>query len=312
MTSTLSVGTRSAAVRAMQQQLAKLGQYKEVIDGQYGPVTKKAVAAFEAANGLRADGVADGTTRDAIARAATNAKALFPGMIGARVEKLQAQLKRLGLYKAEVDGQYGPVTRAAVRAFERKHGWRTDGIAGQRVQEQLAKEVSKLPPPPKPTWKTVKAPPSDYRIISFRGVKVDVRTRVMVERAESYMKKMGINSKLSFSQGSFNHSVSASAGTHDGGGALDIRIGGFSSATADKVVKALRMAGFAAWRRGVNDTFSPHIHAIAIGDRQASAVAKAQVAEYFRGGDGLVGSRTDIHLTSLGHNIGRPVPNWAR
>lgn len=314
MTSTLSVGTRSAAVRTMQEQLKKLGQYKEVIDGQYGPVTKKAVADFERANGFRADGVADGTTRDAIARAASHPRALFPGMVGSRVEKLQSQLKRLGFFKGDVGGHYGPITREAVRKFERKHGWNADGIAGKRFQDQLAKEVGALPPAPKPpqSWKNVKAPPHDYRIINFRGVKVDVRTRVMVERAESYMRKMGINSKLSFSQGSFNTSVDASAGTHDGGGALDIRIGNFSSKTADNVVKALRMAGFAAWRRGVNDSFDPHIHAIAIGDRKMSSIARSQVAEYFRGGDGLVGSRTDIHLTSLGHNIGRPVPDWAR
>ncbi|MFT3706041.1 MAG: peptidoglycan-binding protein [Archangium sp.] len=314
MTSTLNVGTRSAAVKALQTQLAKLGQYKAPIDGQYGPVTKKAVAEFEAANGFRTDGVADGTTRDAIARAAESKVALFPGMVNSRVKNLQSQLQRLGFFKGDVGGHYGPITRAAVRAFEKKHGWNQDGIAGKRFQETIAKEVKALPPAPKPkeTWKTVKAPPADFRHIPFRGVTVNVRTRVMVERAESYMRKMGINSKLSFSQGSFSHSVSASAGTHDGGGALDIRISNFSSANADKVVKALRMAGFAAWRRGVNDSFPPHIHAIAIGDRTSSSVAKAQVAEYFRGGDGLVGSKRDIHLTSVGHNIGRPVPNWAR
>ena len=148
--------------------------------------------------------------------------------------------------------------------------------------------------------------------MSGARVKVNVRTRVMIERAESYMKQMGINSKLSISQGSFNTSVSASAGTHDGGGALDIRINNFSSASADKVVKALRMAGFAGWRRGANDSFSPHIHAIAIGDRSATQIAKNQVAEYRRGGDGLVGPSGDIHLTALGHNIGRPIPNRAR
>ncbi|MGV3623202.1 MAG: hypothetical protein ACO1OB_20450, partial [Archangium sp.] len=122
----------------------------------------------------------------------------------------------------------------------------------------------------------------------------------------------GLKSKMVITQGSYSNGVSASAGTHDGGGALDISIRGYSSANADKVVKAMRMAGFAAWRRGVNDSFSPHIHAIAIGDKRATQVAKNQVSEYFRGGDGLVGSNKDIHLTSLGHNIGRPVPNWAK
>ena len=311
MTSTLTVGARSPAVKQLQQQLSTLGQYSARADGAYGPVTKKAVASFEKANGFKADGIADGATRDAIARAAAAKTTLFPGMRGPKVSALQAQLKKVGLYKDVVDGDYGPKTRAAVRAFEKKHGWTQDGIAGARLQAQLAKEVKALGGVEKKTWKTIEAPPNDFRHVRFRGVTVNVRTRVMVERAESYMRKMGITSKLSFSQGSFSTSVPGSKGTHDGGGALDIRINQFSRATADKVVKALRMAGFAAWRRGQGDSFSPHIHAIAIGDRTATQVAKNQVAEYFRGGDGLVGSKRDIHLTSAGHNIGRPVPNWA-
>lgn len=306
MTSTLTVGTRSSSVTQLQQQLSKLGFYKAKVDGSYGPVTKQAVSSFEKQHKLKADGIADGKTRDALAAAAT--APVKQGMSGAKVKTLQTQLQRLGFYKAPVDGSFGPVTKAAVQAYERKNGWKPDGVAGARVQAALAKEVKALP---KADWKTVAPPPSDYRIVNFRGVKVNVRTRVMIERAESYMKQMGINTKLSFSQGSYSTSVSASAGTHDGGGALDIRTTGFSSATADNVVKALRMAGFAGWRRGVNDSFSPHIHAIAMGDTRATQVAKNQVSEYLRGGDGLVGSNGDMHLTSTGHNIGRPVPNWA-
>ncbi len=311
MTSTLNVGARSSAVTQLQQQLAKLGHYKARVDGSYGPITKKAVAAFEKKAGLKADGVADGRTRDAIAKAVKPAgpKALKVGSSGPAVKTLQSQLKQLGYYKAAVDGSYGPVTRAAVQAFERKHGWKADGIAGATVQATLAKEVKAQP---KPSWQTVKAPPADYRIVSFRGVKVNVRTRVMIERAESYMKKMGINSRLVITQGSYSNSVSASAGTHSGGGALDISIRQYSTGTADKVVKALRMAGFAAWRRRTVEGFTPHIHAIAIGDKRASASAKSQVASYFRGRDALAANRPDIHLSSAGGNIGRPVPNWAK
>jgi len=141
-------------------------------------------------------------------------------------------------------------------------------------------------------------------------VKVDVRTRVMLERTEANMRKLGVSGRLSFTQGSYNRGVSASAGTHDGGGAIDVRISQYSARTTDQIVKAMRMAGFAAWRRGVNDGLSPHIHAIAIGNRRASPHAKQQVAEYLRGGDGLRGSRRDIHLTSVGNEIGRPLPKW--
>ena len=94
---------------------------------------------------------------------------------------------------------------------------------------------------------------------------------------------------------------------HDGGGAVDLRVGGLSRATQLKFVKALRMAGFAAWSRGHNDGFAPHIHAVAIGDREASAPAKSQVREYFHGGDGLVGNHADYDAA-----VGRPYPSWAK
>jgi hypothetical protein len=61
-----------------------------------------------------------------------------------------------------------------------------------------------------------------------------------------------------------------------------------------KVVKALRMAGFAAWRRGEVDSFTPRLHAIAIGDRSAAQIAKDQV-----------GSAGDMHLARRQHRPAR-------
>lgn len=156
-------------------------------------------------------------------------------------------------------------------------------------------------------------PASDYRRVSFRGATVNRRTRELLLRAEAIMRALGGPSSFTISQGSYSPGWGPSAGTHDGGGVVDIRCSAYSSATIDRrLVRALRMAGFAAWRRGVNDGFPVHIHAVALGDREMSRSARSQVTEYFQGGDGLRGSRTDIHLTAVGHNIGRPVPVWAR
>ncbi|MEW5738249.1 MAG: peptidoglycan-binding protein [Myxococcota bacterium] len=314
---TLRFGMRSAAVFTLQQQLKKLGHFDGPVTGYYGPITRGAVTSFESAKGLRRDGVADATMRRALAAAAAAPQLLRPGMRSADVKALQQQLRTLGFFRTTPTGYYGPITQRAVRAFEAKHQLRVDGNAGQAVQELAAKLARKAasaptPTPASPSWKTVAAPPSDYRRVRYDGATMNVRTREMLQRAERYARAMGAPGRFTVTQGSYNTSVSASAGTHDGGGALDIRISGYSTTTADKMVKALRMAGFAAWRRGVGDGFAPHIHAIAIGDRQASSIAKSQVREYFQGGDGLVGSRRDIHLGSVGHNVGRPVPDWAR
>ena len=55
-------GDKGAAVKAVQKKLRSLGYYSGEIDGDYGNGTKKAVKAFQKANGLKANGVANRKT----------------------------------------------------------------------------------------------------------------------------------------------------------------------------------------------------------------------------------------------------------
>ncbi|MBE9207228.1 HEAT repeat domain-containing protein [Nostoc sp. LEGE 06077] len=60
------------------------------------------------------------------------------GSQGLDVEKLQSQLRDLGLYKGLVDGKYGSTTQIAVSQFQKtKVLKRTDGIADQTTQMSL-------------------------------------------------------------------------------------------------------------------------------------------------------------------------------
>ncbi|CAF2557304.1 unnamed protein product [Rotaria sp. Silwood2] len=158
-----------------------------------------------------------------------------------------------------------------------------------------------------------KSPAADYTRKTWRGVMLNQRTIEMIQRAEVYMAQMGKTGfQFSFSQGSYSSSVAASAGTHDGGGAIDIRTSVVNNdkKTVDTMVVALRKAGFAAWSRGrVADSFenSKHIHAIAIGDAQASSGAKNQVASFKRGRNGLKGDGVDPDAY-----LGRATPTWAQ
>lgn len=99
-------------------------------------------------------------------------------------------------------------------------------------------------------------------------------------------------------QGSFHDNGAASFGTHLGGGAVDlavVRPGTWTVLYDDipPLLRALRLAGFAAWLREVDEVFPGsgiHIHAIAIGDRTLSEAALTQLdgaAGYFRGYSGL-------------------------
>src|SRR5690606_32726633 len=62
---------------------------------------------------------------------------LMLGSKGQAVRDLQAALNRSGadLY---VDGDFGPVTEAAVIEFQRRVGLVVDGIAGNKTQQALA------------------------------------------------------------------------------------------------------------------------------------------------------------------------------
>ena len=56
-TTTLKPGDSGSQVRILQQELAKLGYPVGTIDGNYGPATSKAVAAFQRADHLTPDGI---------------------------------------------------------------------------------------------------------------------------------------------------------------------------------------------------------------------------------------------------------------
>jgi hypothetical protein len=236
------------------------------------------------------------------------AQNLRRGSKGSAVKHLQAALNKLGYKSGPTDGDFGLVTEHAVRSFQRAHRLKPVGIYGPKTRAALAAALRKTGAKPPPSKKPgIAAPASDYRRIKFRGVTVNRREAQLVLRAERYAKKLGVPTPFRLVQGSYHRGVGGSAHTHDAGGSIDFRTRGLRKQTIAKMVKSLRMAGFAAWSRGNgHDRFSPHIHGVAIGDREAHPSAKAQVQEYFRGGDGLVGSRRDPDRA-----IGRPVPKWA-
>jgi peptidoglycan hydrolase-like protein with peptidoglycan-binding domain len=69
--------------------------------------------------------------------------ALTPAAAGARgragVAALQVALSARGLYAGTIDGYYGPLTRRAVRGFQRRRGLTVDGIAGLRTRRALGR-----------------------------------------------------------------------------------------------------------------------------------------------------------------------------
>ncbi len=53
-------------------------------------------------------------------------------------KEIQQALKNAGFYQGSIDGKMGPLTREALREFQRVHGLTVDGIVGKKTWAQLA------------------------------------------------------------------------------------------------------------------------------------------------------------------------------
>lgn len=127
-----------------------------------------------------------------------------------------------------------------------------------------------------------------YERVEFRGVTLNRRTVAMLRTVEH-----ALGYQLHIYQGSYNKGgVKASAGTHDGGGALDVW--GRTFDDAHEVVREMRKVGFAAWLRTPSEgPWGYHIHAIAIGDKEMSSGAREQVTQYRHHENGLANHGPD-------------------
>jgi hypothetical protein len=105
-------------------------------------------------------------------------------------------------------------------------------------------------------------------------------------RAAGYL---GSSEKANVFQYAYNSSVSASAGTHGGGGALDHQKG------SDGETRIWRECGVADWQRGSpEDTaFDDHNHGIWQGCPHLSGDAEGQISQYKQGCNGLAGWGAD-------------------
>ncbi|WP_242888158.1 peptidoglycan-binding domain-containing protein [Actinomadura litoris] len=126
--------------------------------------------------------------------------------------------------------------------------------------------------------------------VSVGDAVVNTRTQSMLAEAERLLGR-----DLALDQGSYNPGGDpTSAGTHDGGGVVDISVEGMSAATRTYVARTLRRVGFAAWVRSPEQGDWPwHIHAVAISDTDLAAQAQHQVGDYYLGLNGLANRGPD-------------------
>src|SRR5882724_11947509 len=181
-----------------------------------------------------------------------------------------------------VDGYFGTTTVAAYVAYQKSLGYTgldANGLPGKTSLTKLG--AGRF---------TVTNAIGPGARIETGGVVINTRTKNMLAAAETILGRT-----LTLSQGSYNPGGDpSSAGTHDGGGVVDVSVAGMTSADRVTVAKALRTVGVAAWVRNPSQGDWPyHIHAAAISDTDLSSQAQHQTGDYYLGKNGLANGAAD-------------------
>ncbi|MGH3878220.1 MAG: peptidoglycan-binding domain-containing protein [Actinophytocola sp.] len=181
-----------------------------------------------------------------------------------------------------VDGHFGSKTIDAYAAYQRRLGYTgldASGLPGKTSLEKLG--AGRF---------TVSGALSPGKRLTSHGATMNARTKAMLVKAEQLLGRT-----LTVTQGSYNPGGDPdSAGTHDGGGVLDLSVRDLSGEQRTKVVRTLRTVGFAAWLRNPSQGDWPyHIHAVAISDTDQSPAAQHQASDYYLGLNGLANKGKD-------------------
>ena len=137
---TITTGSSSSNVTALQSALQATGYYSGSVDGSYGSGTEAAVEAYQRAAGLRVTGMAGPTTQRLLYGGTSESGSyskLDVGSTGSAVKRLQYALYELKYYDGDISGTYDTVTQNAVMVFQELNGLAIDGVAGQQTQQKL-------------------------------------------------------------------------------------------------------------------------------------------------------------------------------
>jgi peptidoglycan hydrolase-like protein with peptidoglycan-binding domain len=137
--STIQQGSSGLEVRRVQRLLVEIKLLDFTgIDGSFGPNTKQAVQWAQQMDGLTVDGIVGPRTWAALPQD-PNTPMLKQGFKGAAVMALQRGLTAYSMggnaavNPGAIDGDFGPMTASAVRAYQGERGVTVDGIVGDQT-----------------------------------------------------------------------------------------------------------------------------------------------------------------------------------
>jgi peptidoglycan hydrolase-like protein with peptidoglycan-binding domain len=134
---TITLGATGDVVERLQRALRRTPDLGLTVDGVFGPQLETAVKEFQQGAGLTVDGIVGPLTWNALPDGGPM-PTLQEGSSGDVVRSLQTLLTNgaegeWGVTPQGIDGQFGPLTKAAVEAFQSWGGVAVDGVVGDQT-----------------------------------------------------------------------------------------------------------------------------------------------------------------------------------
>ncbi|MBD2355568.1 peptidoglycan-binding protein [Tolypothrix sp. FACHB-123] len=133
----LSQGSQGPAVTRLQQRLQQLGFLNTNPTGNFGPLTRDALIAFQQSSGLYANGITDQQTWNRLFNSSPGVLPERTSLSPVQIRELQERLREMGYLTANPTGNFGPMTRDALIRFQRDYQLPADGIANIQALEAV-------------------------------------------------------------------------------------------------------------------------------------------------------------------------------
>lgn len=119
------------------QDLARLQSQVGLLDERITQLERSSVG--EAGDRTTSESTTDAGSLSAVAIPKTGASASAQGAATLKpsTREIQQALKNAGFYQGAVDGKTGPLTKSAVKEFQRIHGLKADGVVGKQTWAKL-------------------------------------------------------------------------------------------------------------------------------------------------------------------------------
>lgn len=149
-TALFTLGDSGDDVRELQARLKQIQWYEPKITGEFDEITLQSVEGFQAKRSFDVTGEVDDETWDRLVsmtkeptddelhnRIVAGPTIIGPNDSGDNVRELQARLRQIGWFEADVTGTYGSVTTTGVSGFQTKRGIPSNGEVDQRTWDLL-------------------------------------------------------------------------------------------------------------------------------------------------------------------------------